>query len=152
MPPLALLLAVALPSVSSVQAQLVKDGPLATVRALDADGRWDAILDRIGVGDPRWIALAPGLAPGADAGTAEGLGIALATGLPRAPAAVLAVLSPQGPGSLAPDRVCSAPFIEDTAAHQHSYKAQALAAVATVTAPGLATMASACKAQLLKVR
>jgi len=142
----------AAPSVTDVQGMIARQGAVATVQALSADGRWDAILDRIGAGDTAWIALAPRLAPGADAGTSEGLGIALATALPAQPAAVLAVLTTAGPPSLSPARVCSAPFIEDTAAHQHAYKAQALSALVKVTNAKLQTSLGACRAQLARIK
>jgi hypothetical protein len=49
------------------------------------------------------------------------------------------------------DRVCSAPFLEDTARHQHLYKAAALQAVSAVANPQLSTLKAACLDRLEKI-
>src|SRR5689334_574509 len=84
--------AAAAPTPTSVLRMIDARGARRTVRALDRDGehtRVGAVLDRIASGDRRWLALVPRLAPGTDAGTAEGLRIAVAQALPRNPRAVL---------------------------------------------------------------
>lgn len=99
----------------------------------------------MGRGDARWIALAPRLAPGTDAGTSEGLGIALAHALPRNPRAVLAVLGVAGgPVSVSAGRVCGVPFIEDTVKDLTAYRRRAARAVRGVTDPSLVRARAAC--------
>ena len=77
------------PTPASIEAGIRRDGAEATIAALAKAGQWDAVADRMGTGDARWIALAPRLAPGSDAGSAEDLGISLAFSLPKNPRAVL---------------------------------------------------------------
>lgn len=135
-----------------VRAQVSASSATKAVQALDTAGKWGAVTDGIASGDPRWIELAPLLAPGSDASTAEGLTIALARALPKAPVAVLTVVGGQSDGPLNVALVCSAPFIEDTSAHQHSYKVQALRAVVGVRSPALLAAAEACKRRLEDIR
>ncbi len=92
------------------------------------------------------MALAPKLAPGADAGAAEELPIALAFALPKNPRAVLAVLG----GGFPVEDVCSAPFIEGTVKDIPAYVKEAKAAVARVTDAKLAKVRDACLAELRK--
>jgi len=151
---MAAVLAVQSPPISPdlVRAQLSKSGATNTVQSLDAAGTWDQVVDGIASGDTGWINLVPLLAPGADAGTAEDLTIALASALPKAPLAVLTVVGGHSGDPLDVAQVCSAPFIEDTSAHQHSYKVQALRAVVGVRSPALLAAAEACKRRLEDIR
>ena len=102
----------------------------------------------MGTGDARWIALAPKLAPGSDAGSAEDLGISLAFSLPRNPRAVLAALDPADGHVLGAGRVCGMPFIEDTVKDRPAYKRHAIHAVKTVTDPRLSKVRLACLREL----
>jgi len=107
----------------------------------------------IGAGKTDWIALAPDLAEGTDAAALETLGISLAEALPTSPHAVLAILQLGGDASpLLVARVCSAPFLEDTARHQHLYKAEALHSVSAVADAQLSTVKAACLDELAKIR
>lgn len=137
------------PTPAAVAASLARDGPRATVNALFDQHRWDYVSGRIGAGDAAWIALAPRLAAGADAGTAEDLPIALAFALPRnAPAVLAAVRS----GAFDVGDVCGAPFIEGTMDDLPRYLRRATAAVAAVRAPDLAETRRACLAALSQAR
>jgi hypothetical protein len=133
------------PTPAEVEASLARNGARATVSALFDQRRWDYVSDRIGAGDGAWVALAPRLAAGADAGTAEDLPIALAFALPRNPAAVLAAL---GSGAFDIGEVCGAPFIEGTVSDLPAYVRRARAAVRRVDAPALAAARRACLAAL----
>jgi hypothetical protein len=138
------LLAQAHLTLPQVRASLEREGPAATVKRLTQARQWDAVLDSMGQGRAAWIAIAPLLAKGADAGAAEGLGIALAAGLPRAPAAVLDVLDPSDGPVLGVSRVCHAPFIEPKPGAVARYKPRALAAVRAVHVARLSSARDAC--------
>lgn len=123
-------------------------GAQAVVARLAAHGDYDRVLGHIDAGEGPWIALAPQLSPGADAGNAEALVISLAFALPKNPAAVLAVLS--GKDGFPIDDVCGAPFIEGTLRDIGAYVRKAEAAVSRVTTPALQDAKKACLAQLQK--
>jgi hypothetical protein len=93
--------------------QIKSHGAKYVVDALSSQDRYEELLKHIDLGESDWVALAPELAPGTDAATAEELAISLALGLPRNSAAVLSVLDPRTE-PLAPERVCGVPFIEGT--------------------------------------
>jgi len=140
-------LAASPPSPDRIAADIQVQGAEAVVQRLFKHGDYDRVLGRIDSGASDWVALAPKLAPGTDAGTAEALPIALAFALPKNPAAVLAVLDPQSE-ILAPDSVCGVPFIEDTVKDIPGYIKRARAAVSKVADPGLQAMKTACLAAL----
>jgi hypothetical protein len=77
-------------------------------------------------GAAAWKALALRLAQGADDGTAEDIGIALALALPTNAPAALGAVDPKNGPILEDDRVCSAPFYEDTVKDPAAYKRQSL--------------------------
>jgi hypothetical protein len=133
-----------------VRASLERDGPAATVKRLTDAKQWNAVLDGIGRGEAGWIAIAPLLAKGTDAGTAEGLGIALAEALPRAPGAVLHVLDRGDGPVLGASRVCSAPFLEPKPGVVEAYRPKAIAAVTSIRAPSLRAARDACLSALKK--
>lgn len=135
------------PTVAEVDAGLARYGARATVNALFDQHRWDYVADQIGKGGSAWVALAVRLAPGADAGTAEELPIALAFALPvNAPAVLTAVRS----GAFDVGDVCGAPFIEGTMPSVPAYVRKAMAAVSRVRAPELAATKAACLQALAK--
>jgi hypothetical protein len=103
-------------------------------------------------GDADWVALAPLVAPGTDAGASEGLSIALADALPKAPDAVLGVLTEGGGGPLDVARVCSAPFIEDTPKHHVAYVQAAVKALDRPLPPKIRPAGQACLTRLRQVR
>lgn len=135
-------------TVRTVQQRLAELGPTATVRELDGGGRWEQVLSRIGSGDSRWIALARQLAAGTDANTAGTLSVALAEALPKSPRAVLTALKLNGPSSLNPDRVCTAPFYEGSTVDIRTYKAEALQGLETVSDARLSQRRDACVSRL----
>jgi hypothetical protein len=126
------------------------NGAKAVVDRLWNSGDYDRLLDHIDKGTSAWVALAPKLAAGTDAGSSEGLTIALAYALPRNPEAVLAVLDPKN-AVLKPDMVCGAPFIEDTVKDMPRYIKRAKAAVSRVKVRSLEENKAACLAALAKV-
>ena len=101
------------------------------VGALFARNRYDELLNHTDLGEADWVTLAPQLADGTDGATAEMLAISLALALPRNPAAVLSVLDPQVE-PLNPERVCGAPFIEDTVKDIPGYIARSQVALQRV--------------------
>lgn len=132
-------------SAAQLSQEIEAKGAKAVVDSLgDA---FDDVLDHIDSGDPAWIALAPKLAQGTDAGNSEGLAIALAYALPKNPQAVLAVVT-ENDGVLAINRVCSIPFIEDTVKDRPAYKRNALHAVEAIKEPSLRKAKSNCLAVL----
>jgi hypothetical protein len=133
------------PTPAEIGASLARYGARATVNALFDERRWDYVSDRIGAGESAWVALAAKLAPGADAGTAEDLPIALAFALPRNAPAVLAAVQT---GAFDVAEVCDAPFIEDTVSDIPAYRRRAAAAVRRVAEPQLAAVKAACLAAL----
>jgi len=145
-------LASAAPSAAQVEISLAKVGPKATIAGLVATGEWDAAVDEISRGDAVWIALAPALAPGADAGTAEDLGISLAFALPRNAAAVLAAVGDPDPAVFNVEEVCGLPFIEDTVKDRAGYRRTAIAAVSGVANPRLGAVKNLCLAILESTR
>ena len=132
---------------SDIAAEIDTHGAEAVVARLFKNGDYDRVLGHIDTGDASWVALAPKLAPGTDAGTAEALPIALAFALPRNAAAVLAVLDP-GSSILDPESVCGVPFIEDTVKDIPGYVRRAKAAVAKISDPKLQVSKTACLAAL----
>lgn len=134
-----------------VAARIKAQGAKATIAKLAADDQWDTLAEHIVDGDPDWIALAPQLAPGSDAGSAEDLGIALAFALPKRPVEVLHAIDPGNGIVLGVDRVCGMPFIEDTVQDRGGYKRKAVEAVRAVTDAGLQDVKRACLAVLDKV-
>jgi hypothetical protein len=135
------------PTPAEISASLARYGARATVNGLFDQKRWDYVSDRIGAGEAAWVALAPKLAAGADAGTAEDLPIALAFALPRNAPAVLAAIRS---GAFAADDVCDAPFIEDTVSDIPAWRRRAAAAVRRVADPQLAAVKAACLAAIAK--
>lgn len=106
-------------------------GPTAVVQTLDRSGRLDAVLTSIASGNTAWVGLAPELSKGTDAGASTGLGVALATALPKNPQAVLQVLD-DGPVMRA-DIVCGVPFVEPTRRSVSAYLRRAIPAVTRVS-------------------
>ncbi len=137
---------------SIVQAEIRDRGAKPVVDQLFKTEAWWQVMRNIGAGKTDWIALAPDLAAGTDAASSETLGISLAEALPKSPSAVLAVLELGGDASpLVVGNVCSAPFLEGTARHQHIYKSAALSAVSAVADPRLSNVKAACLNQLEKI-
>ncbi len=123
-------------------------GARAVIADLAHQGRWDGVVHHIDGGSDAWLAVAAKLAPGSDAGSAEDLGISLATALPRNPAGVLRIVSLQENTPLALAHVCSVPFIEQPASETAAYQARAVAAVSHVADPSLAGRRASCLAAL----
>jgi len=89
---------------------------------------WDKVLDKIETGDRKWLEVAASLREGTDAGTSEGLSIAVAHALLHAPERVLAMT----PGLFQLDDICTMPDIEPPLPLYRSYILKAKTALAGV--------------------
>ncbi|MDR5782316.1 hypothetical protein QCE63_23210 [Caballeronia sp. LZ065] len=118
------------PDAARIAGEIETQGAQPAVTSLDRDGQFDAVLDSIASGNAAWVELAPRLAQGTDASASIGLTIALATALPKNPAAVLSVLD-DGP-VLGAAAVCGAPFIEPAPGEMKAYLDRAIPAVSDV--------------------
>jgi hypothetical protein len=134
-------------TVEHIAADIAAEGAGPVVHRLWESGEFDSVLDKISSGDSKWIRLAPDLAAGADAGAAEGLGVALARALPSNAAAVLAVLDQARP-ALSPAYVCGIPFIEGSLKDVTDYRRKAEAAVEQIHGASLHDSKQACIAAL----
>jgi hypothetical protein len=140
---------------AEISAEIDAKGAKAVINRLaaanvDAMGRsdWSRTMDQIWNGRLAYIALAPKLAHGADAGPADDLGIALARALPVAPAAVLRVIDRHNGPVLGVGRVCGAPFLDPAAKDVSGYLRAAQSAVDEVDAPRLQHVKAACLERL----
>jgi len=140
------------PSATQISADIKARGAHAVVNDLTTRDQWDTVTDRIAKGGSEWIALAPLLAPGSDAGSAEDLGIVLAYALPKNPVAVLKALDPSNGFVIGADRVCGIPFIENSVKDRPKYKRKAIRAVKSVKAASLLQAKKACLAKLQNSR
>jgi hypothetical protein len=134
-------------TVERIAADIGAEGAGPVVHRLWESGEFDSVLDAISSGDSKWIGLSPSLAVGADAGAAEGLGVALARALPINAAAVLAVLDQTRP-VLSPAHVCGIPFIEESVKDVADYRRKAEAAVEQIHGASLQDSKAACMAAL----
>jgi hypothetical protein len=118
-------------SPGEIATDIHRDGARAVVMRLSSTDAFDKLLDHVSAGEDAWIALAPLLAPGTDAGTSEALSISLATALPKNARAVLEVLDP-ATLPLSVSAVCDVPFIEIPLAEARDYVRKATEAVSAV--------------------
>ena len=130
------------PNPKQVEASIAAKGAKPTINDLVQKDQWDAVTNAISTGKSSWVALAPQLAPGADAGSAEDLGISLALALPKNGLAVLAAIDPKDGIVMGAGRVCGRPFIENTEPPHYVYRA--LIALKGVKDSKLAQVKSAC--------
>ncbi len=147
------------PSAADVSRALDHGDARAVVMQYEREDRFDALLDRIAIGDEGLIALAPRLAQGTDAANSEGLRIALAKALTRAPARVLDATIRAARGSegqvvdtpIDLQKVCSVPFIEPTAQFLSDYRLAAQRALSTVRDARLKDAAATCAKRIAAV-
>ena len=111
-------------------------------------GDYEVVLDGISSGDAQWLALAPGLQKGADAGPSEFLKISVAEALPHNAAAVLRLGAHGWPIANA----CSYPMLEPKPADTRRYFAAAIPAVTAVHDPALQSAKATCLSELRKAR
>ena len=133
-----------------LEQQLVAHGAKFVVDQLWAHQRYDDVMAQMSSGKSDWIALAPKLAGGTDAGTAEELIISLALALPINPGSVLATLGSDQDIPTAAADVCGAPFIEGTVKNIADYLRRSIKAVAAIRNPALARQKTACLDELHK--
>jgi hypothetical protein len=128
-----------------IKAQLKEHAPkyVVSVLFLDQADPYDELMSHIDSGQSDWIALAPTLAPGTDAGATLMLMLSLAEALPKNPVAVLSVLAPDEV-AVAPESVCNAGFIETPKGGFLAYIRRAQSAVRRVKDVRLAKRKSEC--------
>ncbi|HEX5486334.1 MAG TPA: hypothetical protein VFX23_10090 [Limnobacter sp.] len=130
----------------------LQNQPAETViKSLKRQNKYQQVLKRIAEGQAEWVALAPALYMGTDAGDSDDLEIALATALPKNAVAVLSDLNPSkadGASSLRIDHVCGVPFIEPTDAFVKAYLLQSTKAVKAVKDEKLLPVARQCLSYL----
>lgn len=142
------------PGASAVAAEIRAHGARAVVSRLIAapakpgESAWDRLTQEIWLGRAEYIALAPKLAEGTDAGTSEDLGISLAHALPLAPASVLRAMDLKVDAVLGLKRVCGVPFIEDTVEDLPGYVRAAKQALGKVSDAALLQAKAACLVEL----
>jgi hypothetical protein len=130
-----------------IKAQIEAHGATYVVQKLLNTSAYDEAMAHIDSGRADWIALAPKLAPGTDAGTSLMLTLSLAYGLIKNPAAVLSVLDPDE-NNISPQRVCGVLFIEPSDQEVVTYVRRAQSALKRVADPRLAERKSECLAAL----
>lgn len=134
---------------AEVTAMLQSQTPQQTVNALYGSGensRWDTVASGIAKGDPAWLALAPQIAKGTDAGTSDDFGMAAQDALTTNAAGALRMLleTEMGVGA------CSENGFEVTAEQARAYFQTARAAVEAVTDPALQQVKTSCLDALRK--
>ena len=123
--------------------------PQQTVNALWGKGensRWETVASGIAKGDPAWLALAPQIAKGTDAGSSDEFGMAVQDALTTNPAGTLRLLTQIEMGVGA----CSENGFEVPAEQARIYHQTAIAAVESVTDPALQQIKGQCLAALRK--
>jgi hypothetical protein len=101
---------------------------------------FDGILKRIAKGEPQWLEVARRLRPFSDAGASESIDEAVARALPVQPRRVLSLVG-QG---FELEHLCTSPFIEPKPDVAKAYERETLTALAKVSEPGLAGLATEC--------
>jgi hypothetical protein len=134
---------------SEVRALIRARGASGAVQRLDRPGnardRWDSVLRGIASGSQAWLDLAPEIAAGTDAGTAEEYAIVLSDALVgNATGTLRLVLA----GAANVEDVCIESGIETPLRQRRAYDAAAIEAVQAVTAPDLQAAKTACLASL----
>lgn len=132
---------------SRVKSDLQQWPAKKVISNLKKRGEFEQILKHIDEGDAQWVALAPSLYKGTDAGDSEDIEIALATALPKNALAVLSVLSGNtaiSEGQPGIDKVCGVPFIEPTDDFVKKYLKESTAALKAVNDQKLLPVAQKC--------
>lgn len=135
------------PDPSHVKSDLQHLPAKKVISNLKKRGEFELILKRIDEGDAQWIALAPSLYKGTDAGDSEDIEIALATALPKNALAVLSALNGNtaiSEGQPRIDKVCGVPFIEPTDRFIQKYLKESTAALKAVSDEKLLPLAKKC--------
>lgn len=134
---------------AEVRALIARRGATGAVQYLDRPGnrpdRWDSVLRGIALGDPAWLAVAPEIAEGTDAGTSESYVITLTDALVSNATGVLRMILA---GAATVEDVCLESGIETPRRQHRLYDAAAIEAVQRVTAPSLRALKVRCLASL----
>ncbi|MDB5536224.1 MAG: hypothetical protein JWQ65_1099 [Devosia sp.] len=132
-----------------IRAMLAKESPTAVVQSLDdgdaENNPWFSVLDRIETGDQDWIDLVPLLAPGTDAGTAEGLVITLSRTLKTNAPAVFKLIAD---GQFTVEDICVDNDIEVPLTDYIAFLDNIVVTVAAVLDPALLDVRNACLHQI----
>lgn len=134
---------------AEVTEMLKSQTPQQTVNALYGNGensRWDTVASGIAKGEPAWLALAPQIARGTDAGTSDDFGMAAQDALTTNPAGTLRLLTQIEMGAGA----CDENGFEVPAEQARAYYQAATAAVESVADPALQQIKTQCLAALRK--
>ncbi|MFZ4071404.1 MAG: hypothetical protein ACOYJ6_15005 [Caulobacterales bacterium] len=138
----------------TVQALIAQHGAaavahgLATIGPAETGGLWGQVETGVASGAEGWLALVPALTPGVDAGTAEGLKLAIQTALAANAPGVLKLIDATRPAG----DVCTIGLIEPTPEQLKAAKNAAVKAVTAVTDPARKQAKTDCLAELEKVR
>jgi hypothetical protein len=134
---------------AQVRALIRSRGATAAVQFLDRPGnardRWDTVIRGIASGNQAWLDLAPEIAAGTDAGTAEEYAIALSDALVGNATGTLRLVMA---GSRDVTDVCAEMGIETPRRQRRAYDAAAIVAVQAVTAPDLRGAKAMCLTSL----
>jgi hypothetical protein len=136
------------PTPAGIAARLDRSDAKTVVNDLDAKHQLDGVLAQIGRGSTAWVELAPRLASGTDAASAEGLSISLAQALPANPVAVLRAVGADDNSVTGVKTVCGLPFVDGTRATVLAYRRRALAALSRVQEANLLAKRDQCSATM----
>jgi hypothetical protein len=132
-----------------IRAMLAKESPTAVVQAIDngdaENNPWSDVLDQIETGNQDWIDLVPLLAPGADAGTAEGLVITLSRTLKTNAPAVLKLIAD---GEFTVADICIDNDVEVPITDYIAFLDKVVVTVAAALDPALRDVRNACLHQI----
>jgi hypothetical protein len=137
----------------SVQALITAHGAQTTVLgiansgAVDQGGLWGQVEAGVASGADGWLGLVPALTLGVDAGTAEGLKLAVQSALTVNAPGALKLIGEARPVT----DVCTIGLIEPTPEQLKTAKDAAVKAVTAVKDPALKDAKAACLAELAKV-
>jgi hypothetical protein len=134
---------------AEVAAMLAKQTPQQTVNALYGTGensRWTTVARGIARGEEAWLALAPQIAKGTDAGTSDEFAMAAQDALTTNPAGTLRLLSQIEMGAGA----CAENGFEVSAEQASAFHQTAITAVEAVSDPALQKIKTECLAALRK--
>jgi hypothetical protein len=124
-------------------------GPQQAVNQLNDNGqdrRWETVSSGIAKGDPAWLAIAPRIGEGTDAGTSIDFMVAVQDAVTTNPAGALRLMTQLGDGT----GFCNEHGMEVPAAQARAYFQTAMAAVEGVADPSLQQAKAGCLAELRK--
>ncbi len=135
-----------------IEAEVAKHGAEDVVERLWNADRFIEITNQVAQGKDRWIAIAPIIRGGTDAGAAEILMDSMALALPKNPNAVLRAfaLMHGSPDNIS--KLCVSPFVEGTKEQDLSYIRRAIVALRRINTPALVKLRDSCVLSLQESR